>query len=1125
MPPRSARRKRTHWPCVMVLAASAPNAAWAQLLAEDVIACNASRPKPVADRTVHLNGQEQTRISWPDLPAASYLVLVREMGADLSIAPNAADAPPSDSPVRRRGTQILLWANSGSSSLALHLRNKEPSGVKGTAVVSLLTLDSAAPSCIEYFREIATGDREYGAAELLSRTGTVVAGSSRSSISMRAAKAYERAEKLAMGAPAPPLAAHAQLALASVNYQGHHDWKASRDVSLRAAQSFAGLKRPYFTARAEGMAGAAMLEAGSSGDPYAEARVLLERAASAFRSTHDTYDEALQINNVGLSYLYAGQFAPCIEQSRRAISLFTQVKERHRVALAEQNIALCEWGLGNLRRASSIFERVVPILKDAPLPIHYTTALNNGALASFALGEFDRSILLHAEGERAAAQFSMPRERAQSLYGLGVTYAAIGDFDTAQDYLRQSLSLRSAELDSRGRVASLRAIASILDARGSADAANDLDRQALALRSSDLTKLKIELRILSREVTAGRTSPEFRRRIEELASGNVGDREVVARALYLRGLLAAAGDDAKAAFADFADARSRFLAIESVDGEYDVCLASARLAHRRRDFARARDAVACATTIADQMRAQVLNPELRASVGQLRRDAADLEVAIAYDDPGAPLERVQRVLAVMERHRGLLFADYVSAQTNSGAPMAGATSLSRMYDDLATARYQLEVSQTRGGTDTSRAAELRARVAEKRIAVLQAEQRLRSAGASTRFDAVDVKAVRARSPADTAVIEYWLGRERAFAVVITREDARVLELTGTKTIDAEVSEFRNALTDASGAGKERRFKQAQRLSRQVLDPLTLASGTRRIVFVLDGSLHYFPMSALCAESQRCAQMLVETMIVANAPSVTWLSTTRDVARSPASRVLIVADPVYEAGDPRIGTRPTRVAARTESSSAVQIATLRGGQPYVSTLRRLPGTAIEASRVAATFPDSPIDLFTGIAATRSRILALDLGRYDVLHFAVHGISDHELPQLSALALTQYVSAGTREDGRLWAGDLLRKRLNARLVFLSACDTALGAQFSGEGPVGLRNILLARGARNVVASLWPVEDVTSSALVAETYARLKAGSSVAEALTLAQRNYLEKNKDRDIQRWAAWSASVSELVTGQ
>jgi CHAT domain-containing protein len=76
------------------------------------------------------------------------------------------------------------------------------------------------------------------------------------------------------------------------------------------------------------------------------------------------------------------------------------------------------------------------------------------------------------------------------------------------------------------------------------------------------------------------------------------------------------------------------------------------------------------------------------------------------------------------------------------------------------------------------------------------------------------------------------------------------------------------------------------------------------------------------------------------------------------------------------------------------------------------------------------------------------------------------------------------------------LNADLVVLSACQTALGKEVKGEGLIGLTRGFMYAGAPRVVASLWRVDDRATARLMSHFYSELRAGSSASTALRRAQ-----------------------------
>jgi CHAT domain-containing protein len=146
---------------------------------------------------------------------------------------------------------------------------------------------------------------------------------------------------------------------------------------------------------------------------------------------------------------------------------------------------------------------------------------------------------------------------------------------------------------------------------------------------------------------------------------------------------------------------------------------------------------------------------------------------------------------------------------------------------------------------------------------------------------------------------------------------------------------------------------------------------------------------------------------------------------------------------------------------------------------LPHAETEAQRVADMLG---CDVLLGPAATRAA-LEEAAGRVASLHIAAHAAYGDESP------LDSYVKL---HDGRWSAREALGARLDADLVFLSACETALAGALAGEELAGLVQAFLHAGARALVVSLWPVPDAATARLVVGFYERRKAGAQIADAL---------------------------------
>jgi CHAT domain-containing protein len=114
-------------------------------------------------------------------------------------------------------------------------------------------------------------------------------------------------------------------------------------------------------------------------------------------------------------------------------------------------------------------------------------------------------------------------------------------------------------------------------------------------------------------------------------------------------------------------------------------------------------------------------------------------------------------------------------------------------------------------------------------------------------------------------------------------------------------------------------------------------------------------------------------------------------------------------------------------------------------------------------------------------------------------------------------GGDQDGYLKAYEVYNLKLNAELVVLSSCRTALGKEVKGEGLVGLtRGFMYARAAR-VLASLWNVSDEATAELMADFYHDLLGSRqlSPAAAIRAAQIKLLKVKRWESPYYWAGFT----------
>jgi tetratricopeptide (TPR) repeat protein len=238
-------------------------------------------------------------------------------------------------------------------------------------------------------------------------------------------------------------------------------------------------------------------------------------------------------------------------------------------------------------------------------------------------------------------------------------------------------------------------------------------------------------------------------------------------------------------------------------------------------------------------------------------------------------------------------------------------------------------------------------------------------------------------------------------------------------------------------------------------------------------------------------------------SVTALTLARTLGnrKQIGDRTIAMVDPVFTADDTRLlkyaKTDQEKLASSVPKDLLMSIESANS-----ITFQRIKLTAQLGDSLKNADP-SRTDLYQGMDAKKSVILEKDLSPYRSVVFATHGYFGKDLPgiQEPVLVLT-LLDQPEAQDGFLRMSEVMGLNINCDLAALTACQTGLGKQISGEGTMGMGRAFQYAGARSVLMSLWSVHEVASMNLIKSFFRNMKEGKNKSDALAAA-RSEIRKN----------------------
>lgn len=819
----------------------------------------------------------------------------------------------------------------------------------------------------------------------------------------------------------------------------------------------------------------------------------LTEARAAAEAVHDSGYIVKARGNLGLAYANLGDF------DRARIEMVAQrdgaaaLGDRRTEINAINNLGMLETKVGN--PTAAIAQLTVARARYATFD--YAVGEENSfgqlAVAYSELGQPARALAYYDSALAIATKHELLEPEADDLELMAELYESAGNHSRALDLLHrarvvsESLGMQQklghvafaeahafASLGNQ-QLARARAREAVRSQNEAGAKPEELDANLylaeLAQRANDATEAVAAL--TTARVTAGQIGSGWARIKLALGAARVADL-----AGNPRGVL-----DALAT----SEADSMLL---TADDRADAAALRARAYARMRRFDLAVVAGRQAVASIERIRANLNPGALRSSYTAERvRAYADLVVALLT------LGRTGEAFQVADeaRGRGLIEQLGVAARglgrSRSGRELAAADSLLQRID-LLTQRLRTTDSvrtprSNRGGVaESGRIAGELSKARREYEAMLDRMPSTAPNAAILGLGPTKVDDVRRALAPDEGLLEFFSADDRLLIFVLTRERLRSIEVP---IGNAELAERVHLVRDLVSARNTSVDTPLRELYDRLIAPVErqgLLAGVRTLVLMPHAALSYLPFAALRSPDRGTgSHYLVEQYSLLTVGSAAALSAIR-------------------------GRAPAHVA-----SEAAVLAPLPD---------ELPATRDEAEAVARKIEGARLSI--GAAATEQAVRSALL-QASIVHIASHSTLDADSPMFSSVQLAVPHGSSDRpdDDGRLETHEVLALEARARLVFLSGCETALGGSWSSGYSrradfATLGQAFLFAGARNVVATLWRIDDRAAAELAARFYDGL-AASSPADALAEAQRTLIRSGRYATPYYWAAYTLSGS------
>jgi CHAT domain-containing protein len=818
---------------------------------------------------------------------------------------------------------------------------------------------------------------------------------------------------------------------------------AASDMNARAIQLFHEMGRSLEEGRTLSTSMQPLILLGE----YDRAQAAADRAREIFSAAGETVRLARLEINVANIFHRQDRFSEALACYQRAYSQLAPDKDAEGIIAALHNMAVCLTSLNEHEKAQEAYEQVHKFCREQEMPLALVQAEYNIAYLYFLKGEYGRAI----EMLRVAYAASV---RAGDIY-----HAALCRLDLSEIYLQLNVNQESAELaqDAYNRFEQLGM---------GYEAAKALCQWAIALSQQRKNFRALMLFAQARSMFVAEKNqvwPSLIDLYEAFAHFNDG-RYVEARR-YCASALAFFKNSLSPGRAvlchlllaklsirtgDMASARQECQnALDGLTGRetpilvYQAHLVMGQIEESSHNLKAAESRYRTAKNILEGLRSGIRGEELKISFLENKLEVYEKLVGLCLAQ-SSTVENMRQAWTYMEQAKSRNLLEAMVRGTNFIAQTEPVKSglaqrIVKLREQLNWYYHRLEVEQMSDAPEAGdRLLQLRqlAEQQEKEFLRLLRELPLDEAEAAGLEDAkpASIESVRETLGPEATLLEYFRVQDRILATVITQHGLEMVYVTTTSRVadildmlEQQFSQFHLSPDHVDqfvgplfAATKER----LRELYMELIAPVRESLKGKHLVVVPHESLHTVPFHALFDGSR----YLIDSFTISYAPSAS----------------------IY-------------VQCRRKQNKQTGISLILG----VAT-EQTPHVDEEIQSVATLLPRPKV--FSGVDASEA-VLRENGPNSRFIHIATHGFFRQDQPMFSGIRLG---------DTFLTLYDLYSLKLPDSHVTLSGCSTGLTAVVSGDEIMGLSRGLLFAGARDLLLTLWDVNDSSTAEFMKSFYA---------------------------------------------